>query len=155
MPSKDWSGVKRVKPERLLARYGLFQNDTLEEKYIKMKDAFRLLLNRTAARCRKYCEHRNDQERYVTVCTDAVPGLIERRVMINSSIERVLHELEKIDGLNSIEQKITALKAYAKGLAEAQFNALFMVILSGELNKRWLPILEGPIPGSESYAPKY
>ena len=141
-----------MKQERLLAKYGLFQNDTLEEKYIKMKDAFGLLLNRTAERCRKHCEHRNNQERYANVCSDAVPGLIERRAMINSSTERVLFELEKIDELNSVDQKISALKAYAKGLAETQFNALFMIILSGELNKRWLPIAEELIPASEFYA---
>ncbi len=138
-----------MKPERLLAKYGLFQNDTLEEKYIKMKDAFGLLLNRTAERCRKYCEHRNDQERYANVCSDAVPGLIERRAMISSSTDRVLLELKKIDELNSVDEKIAALKAYAKGLAERQFNALFMVILSGELKKRWLPITEEPISASE------
>lgn len=136
-------------PERLLAKYGLFQNDTLEEKYIKMKDAFGVLLNRTIERCSKYCDHRNDQERYASVCSDAVPGLIKMRAMIRSSTERVLLELKKIDELNRVDEKIAALKVYAKGLAETQFNALFMVILSGELRKRWLPIAEEPIPTSE------
>ena len=140
-----------MKQERLLAKYSLFQNDTLEEKYIKMKDAFDLLLNRTIERCRKYCEHRENQERYANVCSDAVPGLTERRAMIKYSTDRVLFELEKIDELKSVDEKITALKAYAKGLADTQFNALFMTILSGELNKRWLPIAEEPISASEFY----
>ncbi|KTD31558.1 MULTISPECIES: hypothetical protein [Legionella] len=138
-----------MKQQRLLAQYGLFQNDTLEEKYTKMKEAFGLLLNRTVERCSKHCQHRKDQERYANVCDDAVPGLIERRSMINSSTNRVLLELEKIDALNSTDQKIGALKAYAQGLASTQFNALFMIILSGELNKRWLPLAEEQISASE------
>ncbi|KTD60030.1 hypothetical protein [Legionella shakespearei] len=138
-----------MKPERLLAKYSLFQNDTSEEQYIKMKDAFGLLLNRTAERCRKYCQHRSDQERYASVCDAAVPGLIARRAMIDSSIDRVLLELEKIDALNRVDEKIAAIKVYAKGLAETPFNALFMVILSGELKKRWLPMAEDPIPTAE------
>lgn len=138
-----------MKPERLLAKYSLFQNDTLEEKYIKMKDAFGFLLNRTAERCRKYCQHRSDQERYASVCDAAVPGLIARRAMIDSSMERVLLELKQIDALKSVDEKIAAIKVYAKGLAETPFNALFMVILSGELKKRWLPIAEEPISTSE------
>ena len=135
-----------MKQERLLVKYGLFQNDTLEEKYIKMKDAFGFLLKRTEERCKKYCEYKNDQERYASICSEAVPGLIERRVMISSSTDRVLFALEKIDELNGVNQKIASLKAYGKGLAETQFNALFMIILSGELNKRWLPLAEELIP---------
>lgn len=53
-----------MKPERLLAKYGLFQKDTLEEQYTKMKDAFIFLLDRTEERCTKHCDHRSDQERY-------------------------------------------------------------------------------------------
>ncbi|MFJ1269305.1 hypothetical protein ACD661_12125 [Legionella lytica] len=141
-----------MKPERLLAKYGLFQTDTLEEKYIKLKDAFTLLLNRTEERCRKYCEYRNDQERYANVCPDAVPGLMERIAMINSSTERVQLELEKIDELSSVDEKVSAITAYAKGLAETRFSALFMVILSGELNKRWITLAEELVPVAESSA---
>ncbi|MCA0403443.1 MAG: hypothetical protein LCH30_06530 [Proteobacteria bacterium] len=135
-----------MKPQRLLAKYGLFQTDTLEEKYIKLKDAFTLLLDRTEERCRKYCEHLKDQERYVNVCTEAIPGFTKKIAVIDSSTERVQFELEKIDELGSADKKISALTAYAKGLAEIQFNALFMVILSGELKKRWLPLAEEIMP---------
>ena len=86
------------------------------------------------------------------MCPDAVPGLMERIAMINSSTERVQLELEKIDELSSVDEKVSAITAYAKGLAETRFSALFMVILSGELNKRWITLAEELVPVAESSA---
>jgi len=133
-----------IKQERLLAKYGLFQQDTREEQYLKMKEDFVFLLNRTVDRCTKFCENRNSQERYASMCDEAVPGLIERRKLIDDSVSKVNDELKIIDALKSVDEKIAALKSYATGLANLEFNALFMVILSGELKKRWVPMIEAP-----------
>lgn len=140
-----------MKQEPLLTKYSLFQNDSLEAKYIKMRDAFYFLLERTKERCSKYCDYRASQERYAGMCDEAIPGLIERRKKIEYSTNRVLSELKKIDELDSVELRIVSLDAYAKGLVENHFYALFMEILRGELNKRWVPFAEKLIPTSECY----